>query len=297
MTPGRLLALTLAFLLASCGSDASEPSVAASAEGFPAFYEIAGRDGELEGWLFGTVHALPPDVEWRSRRLDTVIDEADLLLVEVADLSDREGMALIFRSMAFDDVPASSIHARIAPVARADLDMLLAEGEIPTGHLNAMESWAAALTLAQLASTGDPQYGADRALISEFAGRRVVEFEGVRGQLSLFDSLPETEQVDLLEVVIAEASGRKDRAAEVTVAWKTGNIPALEKSSGEGLLGDPELRAALLTSRNEAWMSRLLPLLERNERPLIAVGAAHLLGQEGLPTLLAREGYTVRRVQ
>lgn len=297
MTPGRLLALTLAFLLASCGSDASEPSAAASAEGFPAFYEIAGRDGELEGWLFGTVHALPPDVEWRSRRLDTVIDEADLLLVEVGDLSDREGMALIFRSMAFDDVPASSIHARIAPVARADLDMLLAEGEIPTGHLNAMESWAAALTLAQLASTGDPQYGADRALISEFAGRRVVEFEGVRGQLSLFDSLPETEQVDLLEVVIAEASGRKDRAAEMTVAWKTGNIPALEKSSGEGLLGDPELRAALLTSRNEAWMSRLLPLLERNERPLIAVGAAHLLGQEGLPTLLAREGYTVRRVQ
>lgn len=297
MTTGRLLAATLAFLLASCGSDASEPSAAASAEGFPAFYEIAGRDGELEGWLFGTVHALPADVEWRSQRLDTIIDEADLLLVEVADLSDREGMALIFRSMAFDDAPASSIDARIAPAARPGLDLLLAEGEIPTGHLDAMESWAAALTLAQLASTGDPQYGADRALISEFAGRRVVEFEGVRGQLSLFDSLPETEQVDLLEAVIAEASGRKDRASEMTVAWKTGDLPALEKSSGEGLLGDPELRAALLTSRNEAWLSRLQPLLQQPERPLIAVGAAHLLGEDGLPALLAREGYTVRRVQ
>lgn len=297
MTPGRLLAAALAFLLASCGSDASEPSAAASAEGFPAFYEIAGRDGEIEGWLFGTVHALPADVEWRSQRLDTIIDEADLLLVEVADLSDREGMALIFRSMAFDDAPASSIHARIAPVARTGLELLLAEGEIPTGHLDAMESWAAALTLAQLASTGDPQYGADRALISEFAGRRVVEFEGVRGQLSLFDSLPETEQVDLLEAVIAEASGRKDRASEMTVAWKTGDLPALEKSSGEGLLGDPELRAALLTSRNEVWVSRLIPMLDRRERPLIAVGAAHLLGDDGLPALLAREGYTVRRVQ
>jgi uncharacterized protein YbaP (TraB family) len=294
---GRLLAATLAFLLASCGSDVSEPSAAASAEGLPAFYEIAGQDGELEGWLFGTVHALPPDVEWRSQRLDTIIDEADLLLVEVADLSDREGMALIFRSMAFDDVPASSIRARIAPVARPYLDMLLAEGGIPTGHLDAMESWAAALTLAQLASTGDPQYGADRALISEFAGRRVVEFEGVRGQLSLFDSLPETEQVDLIEAVIAEASGRKNRASEMTVAWKTGDLPALEKSSGEGLLGDPELRKALLKSRNEAWVSRLLPMLDRRERPLIAVGAAHLLGDDGLPALLAGEGYTVRRVQ
>lgn len=297
MTPGRLLAATLALLLASCGSDASEPSAAASVEGFPAFYEITGRDGELEGWLFGTVHALPPDVEWRSQRLDAAIDQADLLLVEVADLSDSEGMARIFRSMAFDDVPASSIQARIGSSARAELDLLLAESGIPPGQLDRMESWAAALTLAQQVSTGEPRYGADRTLISEFAGRTVVEFEGVRGQLYLFDSLPETEQVDLLEAVIAEASDREDRASEMTVAWKTGDLPALEKASGEGLLADAELRAALLTSRNEAWMSRLLPLLERNERPLIAVGAAHLLGQEGLPALLAREGYTVRRVQ
>lgn len=297
MIPGRLLAATLALLLASCGSDASEPSAAASVEGFPAFYEITGRDGELEGWLFGTVHALPPDVEWRSQRLDAAIDQADLLLVEVADLSDSEGMARIFRSMAFDDVPASSIQARIGSSARAELDLLLAESGIPPGQLDRMESWAAALTLAQQVSTGEPRYGADRTLISEFAGRTVVEFEGVRGQLYLFDSLPETEQVDLLEAVIAEASDREDRASEMTVAWKTGDLPALEKASGEGLLADPELRAALLTSRNEAWMSRLLPLLERNERPLIAVGAAHLLGQEGLPALLAREGYTVRRVQ
>ena len=297
MIPGRLLAATLALLLASCGSDASEPSTAASAEGFPAFYEITGLDGELEGWLFGTVHALPPDVEWRSARLDAAIDQADLLLVEVADLSDSEGMARVFRAMAYDDVPASSIQARIGSSARAELDLLLAESGIPPGQLDRMESWAATLTLAQQVSAGDPKYGADRALISEFAGRTVVEFEGVSGQLSLFDSLPETEQVDLLEAVIAEASGRKDRASEMTVAWKTGDLPALEKSSGEGLLGDPELRAALLTSRNEAWVSRLLPMLDRRERPLIAVGAAHLLGDDGLPALLAREGYTVRRVQ
>ncbi len=83
----------------------------------------------------------------------------------------------------------------------------------------------------------------------------------------------------------------------MTVAWKTGDLSALEKSSGAGLLADPELRAALLTSRNEAWMSHLLPILDRSERPLIAVGAAHLLGEDGLPALLAREGYTVRRVQ
>lgn len=293
----RLLTAILALLVAACGNEASEPSAAASADGFPAFYEIAGRGGELEGWLFGTVHALPPDVEWRSKRLDAAIGQADLLLVEVADLSDRSGMARIFRSMAFDDVPASSLRTRITPAARPDFDLLLAQGELPTGHLDTMESWAAALTLAQQASTGDPEYGADRILIAEFGGRRVVELEGVRRQLALFDSLPETEQVDLLEAVIAEASGRKDRAAEMTVAWKTGDLPALEKSSGEGLLGDPELRAVLLTSRNEAWVSRLLPMLGRSERPLIAVGAAHLLGDDGLAALLAREGYTVRRVQ
>ena len=62
-------------------------------------------------------------------------------------------------------------------------------------------------------------------------------------------------------------------------------------------MADVELRAAILTGRNDAWLVKLLPMLEQREKPFVAVGAAHLVGPDGLPALLEAQGYTVKRLQ
>ena len=38
-------------------------------------------------------------------------------------------------------------------------------------------------------------------------------------------------------------------------------------------------------------------LLKQTPRPLVGVGAAHLVGPDGLAALLEQRGYTVRRLQ
>jgi len=53
----------------------------------------------------------------------------------------------------------------------------------------------------------------------------------------------------------------------------------------------------LLTARNRAWLPKIEQLLQSHEDPFVAVGAGHMLGEEGLPALLAERGYTVRRIQ
>ena len=79
--------------------------------------------------------------------------------------------------------------------------------------------------------------------------------------------------------------------------WLAGDMDGLEALGRAGMLGDPELREALLDARNHAWMNRIAPLVAEGRRPFVAVGAAHMLGAGGLPALLAARGYTVRRVQ
>lgn len=49
---------------------------------------------------------------------------------------------------------------------------------------------------------------------------------------------------------------------------------------------------ALLHARNRAWMPKLLPELAQGGA-FVAVGAAHMLGNQGLIALLENEGYTV----
>jgi len=79
--------------------------------------------------------------------------------------------------------------------------------------------------------------------------------------------------------------------------WYRGRIDHLADPATSAILADPELREALYAGRNRDWAARLATLLEREPRPLVAVGSAHLAGEDGLPALLAARGYTVRRIQ
>ena len=80
-------------------------------------------------------------------------------------------------------------------------------------------------------------------------------------------------------------------------AWLTGNERRIAAHIGEELLANAELRRVLLTARNEAWTGRVAAMIEGGERPFVAVGAAHMVGEDGLAARLAALGYSVRRIQ
>jgi uncharacterized protein YbaP (TraB family) len=279
--------------LAACSSEADQ---GAGPKVYPALWEITGTDGHVEGWMFGTIHALPDDVDWQSPKLKQVMGEADMLVVEVANLDDRAALSKLFEDMAYDH-PAGPIRDRIAPDLRDEFDKLLVKSGVSRSYFDSMESWAAALALAQVAQDGKSQNGVDEVLIRQFKGREVTELEGAKAQLGIFDALPEKEQRDLLDAVLSEAKDYGDQDGDLAKAWQSGNLTALGKVSERGILADKELKQALLIDRNTAWASQLENLLSAKARPLVAVGAGHLLGPDGLPAQLAKDGYKVTRIQ
>ena len=289
----RLVMLTFALTLAACSNSTDLPAGSVAS---PPFYEITNSDGTVEGWIFGTIHALPADTRWRTSTIDTVIAEADFLVVEVAALDDRMKMARIFREL--DDTPdLPPMSDRIPENLHHRLVGVTAKGRIDMRTLSRSETWAAALLLAQIEAKGDPEYGVDRALIRAFAGRDIRELEGAIAQLQIFDQLPETAQRDLLIEVIRGSDEQNDQAQNLQMAWLAGDLAALEKASETGILAVPALRTALLTERNQRWMVQLELALKDTRRPLIAVGAAHLIGPEGLIALLEHRGLVINRVQ
>jgi uncharacterized protein YbaP (TraB family) len=289
-----LLAPLTILALAGC-SDAPGEDRADGPPPSPLLFEIASADGTVEGWMFGTIHALPDGSAWRTPAIVEVLQRADLLVVEISDLSGRGNAAAIYSALAMSPgLPPLS--QRVPPELRTQLDELMQRGGIAGSELDGHETWAAAITLAQVDATGDPANGVDRALIEASRPRAVRQLEGLRGQLAIFDRLPEANQRTMLAAVVRESGRVRADPKRLQRAWLAGDAAMIEQSTREGFLADPALREALLTGRNRRWAKAIVPMLGKAPRPLIAVGTAHLVGPEGLAAMLGAEGYTIRRL-
>lgn len=288
-----VLILVIPLALAAC-SDAPDKG-AGSAPPNPLLYEIASAEGTVEGWMVGTIHALPHGTRWKTSSIAEAVSKADVLVVEIAALDDHGRTAATFAELG--STPAQPpLDQRVPPALSAPLAALLDRGGIDPNRFVSTETWAAAFMLAQIGAEGDPINGVDRALIRAFDGRPVRELEGARAQLSIFDRLPEAKQRIMLAAVIRESEAGRNDPGRLLRAWLAGDAAVIEAATHTGILADPDLREALLVRRNRDWAAAILSMLEEEPRPLIGVGAAHLVGGDGLASLLQEQGYRVRRL-
>lgn len=257
----------------------------------PAIWEITGREGQ-QGWLFGTVHALPDDLDWRTPLLDDVMDNSGVLLVEIANLSDSNAAQSAFRAVS--TTPGlPPLAQRVSLDDRPMLAEMIDRSGLSQSDLANVESWAASLLLTSTLRTNDPGEGADLALLADHG--HAIGLESFAIQYGLFDALSEDAQIELLLSIAQEVEEEPEE--ERLDAWIEGDMEKLEAETFTGFLDQPELREALLTKRNHDWLGTVARSVTLGEKPLVAVGAAHMLGKDGLPQLLVDNGFDVRRIQ
>lgn len=282
----------LAFLLILGLAGCARPE-----EARPGFWLVEGPKGE-KAWLLGTIHALPRPVDWRSAKIDAALNEANLLVLEVADINDDSKTARAFADLS-KSPGLPPLSQRVPDDLRTELSDELQQGGLEAGSLDPYETWAAALMLQNAISSdseNDTGNGIDRAVAKAWKGP-VTEFEGAAAQLAIFDRLPEAQQRALLSAVLTEGPGRKEQLRTLQMAWARGDMDLIARTTDEDFGKQPALREALLLARNQAWTAKVEALLAQGSRPFIAVGAAHLAGNDGLPAMLAARGWKVTRLQ
>lgn len=287
----RFFASLALLLVTACNG---QPVTGESGNG-PAIWHV--QKGDLDGWLFGTVHVLPDGVAWQTPRIDAAIEKADRLVLEVGNLDDQATVTAMFERLGRSPaLPA--IAQRIAPDEQKALNQLAAKGVAHPETLQPYESWAAAMLLSaatQRASNVSEGNGVEPTLTTRFraAGKTVEGLETVEAQFGAFDTLPEASQRRLLGEVIADAGEMPVMLDTIVKAWMKGDLDAIARADADRRKPDPMVEAAVLVARNKAWVKRIETM---HGRPFIAVGTAHLAGTDNLIALLQARGFTVTRL-
>lgn len=293
----RALLAGALLLLASC-SKAPEP-VRVEEDGAPELWKVSGNKGTA--WIFGTVHLLPPDTDWQTPAMDRAMREADMLVLEASGLDDEAAVAQIFAHMGISGGQPTLV-SRVDPALHPLIDQLDKNIPGPRSVLDHMESWAAALTLASAMSADlglSPQAGVERVLTLRFRAdnKTVSGLETISQQFGYFDTLPEADQRKMLDAVLRGAQDNRKTYEKLLAAWMKGDPDGVLNDERDGILASPAVREALLDGRNRNWAKQVAQMVDKGQRPFVAVGAAHVAGRGGVPALLKAAGYTVERVQ
>ena len=160
-------------------------------------------------------------------------------------------------------------------------------------------------TLAGRRAGYDPGFGSE-VLLSAMAratGMPVRSLETVKQQLDALLSPDEAQAITAVSEGLDDLeSGRQERVLLETVrSWERSDMKALESYAAwcecmETPLARVQMQR-LLDERNPLMARGIDQLHQSGKRVLAAVGSLHMVGPQGLPALLAKQGYTVQRLQ
>jgi uncharacterized protein YbaP (TraB family) len=251
-------------------------------------------------YLVGSVHMLTKDYYPLNAELESAFKDSDLL-VEEADLNEMLSPVSQFALLQRGMLPSStSLEKSLTPATYALLNKRVTAAGMPIEALQRLKPWMIALTLEAIEwqKAGlDPDLGLDKHFFdrAQVDGKTIQGLETADFQISRFDEMTMAQQDQMLADSLKDLDTETANVTKLADAWKTGDAPTVERIVLADLKSDPVMYQRLLVARNRDWLPKLEALFSRRGHAFVVVGAAHLVGPDGLVAMLRAKGYTLEQ--
>jgi len=286
-------------IFALCVSTVATTTAAAQTPGAKHFLWTV-RSGTNILYLAGSVHALSAD----AYPLPAVFEkafEASGTLVEELNLAEAESMSaapmLLAKGMYTD---GRTFDAVVSKETAALVTERFKQTGLPIEMFRPMKPWMVMLMLSALeaqkagldASLGLDKYFYDKATAAK---KPVIGLETAEFQIDRFDKMPDAMQEQMLRSTLTEMDAQGDELKGMIASWKRGDTAALEKTVRSSFTAYPGAYASLIVERNRNWIPELDKCFSRPKPCFVVVGAAHMVGPDGLLALLRQKGYKIEQ--
>ena len=263
----------------------------------PALWQVADEDTTI--YLFGTVHFLPPDLDWYGGEVAQALEASGLIVKELGpdafEPAPLQAAVVKHALMPQGQTVRSLMTDEQRSVYEAELKAL----GMPEASLDPFQPWFAAvrITVAKFQQIGfSAGSGVETVLEQKAADTPRAGLETIDYQFGLFASLPMDEQVKYLMETVGEMENIEPALKQMVESWRTGDADGLAELMNAAL-AESDLAGPLLYTRNEAWAQWIKARLETPGTVFIAVGAGHLAGEKSVQDLLEAQDVDVARIQ
>ena len=251
-------------------------------------------------YLLGSMHFLKPT----DYPLDSAYEQAYavsrqlFLEVNLNTVDEQKLRQLTFEKASYSS--GQSLSTSLSKKAYDQVKPKLTELGIDSQQAEGLRPWVLAMTIAvgELQKLGyDPNQGVDRYFNGKAIkeGKTIDGFETAEYQLNLLADMPDNVQEQMLLQTLRDLQETESHFSEICTAWKKGDADALEAYLLKSFKEYPTVYQSLLVKRNKNWIPKIERLLDQKESALVVVGAAHLVGKEGIISLLKEKGYQVEQ--
>lgn len=293
----RFIKLSIFVLvLTSCNAQPDARKLKTNKDGNTLLWEVSGNGLTSPSYIFGTFHLLCKNDIHFSQPLQQAVQQVNEVYLEM-DLDDPATMLSALSLMNMNDgrqlkdlySPADykrlndffkdSLHAslsRFQSMKPAFLESVLYPKLIPCKTISGVEE--------------------ELMVLAKKNKKEIQGLETMAFQASVFDSIPYTEQAKELLKTIDSLDSYKHFFDTMIVVYQSQRLDEIEKLFSKTEFGMNDNQDILLNKRNKNWVGQLNTIMKK-EAVFVAVGAGHLVGEQGLIGLLRKEGYMLRPIE
>jgi uncharacterized protein len=285
------LSISVYLFLTACGVSQKHEEVTTSL-----LWKIEKDDLKHPTYLYGTMHLIEEEFYFFPESLKKLVIGSKRLVMELEGLPNQaEAMKMMFLpegqklSDFFTEEEMNAVYAYM----EAEMKLTKEAFDLSFGRMKPFIILQ--LITANQFKNATQSYEMELSRLAEEHKIELKGLETIEQQLGFFDEIPLGDFGSLLGEYLTQGEEMAKQTREMQRIYRKGDLDSLMVFMTESA---PELMKyddLLLNNRNKAW----IPLIEKwiYEKPtFIAVGAAHLVGEQGVIQLLRNKGYKVTAI-
>jgi len=255
-----------------------------------------------KSYLLGSIHMMKKNIFPLKKEIEDAFSNSNYLVVE-ADISSgktAELLKLTFENANYRDKTVLKDHLTETTyqLVKEKMDEL----GMSINHFKTFKSWFVAMTITsmELVKLGfNPNFGIDKYFIERGKDKKIVELEGIKFQMELFNNFSDKENESFLLSTVKEASSLGKNIDKMVEAWKDGAVDKMVKFVNEDRGDNSDMEdvfKVIIEKRNLRMSEKISTLIKEGKSCFVIVGAAHLIGKEGVVNLLMNMGFKIKQI-